>query len=185
MILKISSKGNEDYENMLIKMEESVSKGLYENKIRVRVCGILQQSNSLLMLKHSGIGPGGFIWSPPGGGLEFYEDAPSTLVREFKEETGLDIQVEQFMFVNEYRSDVHHAVELFFKVRKTGGQEKLGHDPEVPLTEQILTELKWITFEDLNHLPKMHLHNIFRELDHPSMIVESSGFYKFESISKK
>ena len=165
-------------------MSESVSKQLYEHKVRVRICGILIKEDALLLLKHEGIGPSGFIWSPPGGGLEFDENAHSTLAKEFLEETGLTIRVGEFLFVNEYKNDRHHAVELFFRVHKVDGQEELGIDPEVPDHEQILSELRWITFNELNKMPKSHLHNIFNELDHPSMIVESSGFYKFEGISK-
>ncbi|MAE86268.1 MAG: NUDIX hydrolase [Flammeovirgaceae bacterium] len=169
---------------MLKNMEESASKRLYENKVRVRVCGILVENETILLLKHEGIGNHGFIWSPPGGGLEFNEDVPSTLIREFKEETNLDVEIDKFLFVNEYQSKKHHAIELFFRVIRTGGTEELGNDPEVPDEEQILTELKWISFEELKSIPKDNLHNIFHELDHPRMIVESTGFYKFESISK-
>lgn len=170
---------------MLIKMEESVSKRLYENKVRVRVCGILVEQERILLLKHDGIGPGGHLWSPPGGGLDFAEDVHSTLIKEFKEETGLEVNVGKFLLVNEYQSDIHHAVELFFEVHKVGGKEYLGKDPEVPDEEQILSELRWITWEELISLPKINVHNIFNELDHPSMIVESTGFYKFGGISEK
>lgn len=166
-------------------MKESASKRLYEQKVRVRVCGILVQNDHILLLKHQGIGTGGFLWAPPGGGLEFAENAHTALIKEFKEETHLDIKVENFLFVNEYQDVRYHAMEIFFQVSKLGGQEKLGTDPEVPPNEQILTELRWIHFDELNNLPKMHLHNIFHELDHPSMILESSGFYKFEGISEK
>ncbi len=171
--------------NLLINMMETVSKGLYEHKVRVRVCGILVEDSKILLLKHEGVGSAGFIWSPPGGGLEFDQNAHSTLVKEFKEETDLTIEVGEFLFVNEYQDDRFHAVELFFLVKKIEGNEKLGFDPEVPKNEQILTEMRWIDFEELKKMPKVNLHNIFSELDHPSMIVESSGFYKFGSISKK
>ncbi len=165
-------------------MSESVSKQLYEHKVRVRICGILVQNDAVLLLKHEGIGPSGFIWSPPGGGLEFDENAHTTLQKEFLEETGLTVDVGEFLFVNEFKNDRHHAIELFFQVHKVAGHIKLGKDPEVPEDEQILSELRWITFNELQEMPKAHLHNIFSELDHPSMIVESSGFYKFEGISK-
>ncbi|WP_421869654.1 NUDIX domain-containing protein [Marinoscillum sp.] len=166
-------------------MSESVSKQLYEQKVRVRICGILQEGDAILLLKHEGIGSAGYIWSPPGGGLEFDENAQETLVREFQEETGLIIRVKEMLFVNEFKTDTHHAIELFFRVEQVSGELKLGEDPEVPKDEQILSELKWLSFEALQHIPNQHLHNIFHELEHPSMILESSGFYKFEGISKK
>ena len=100
--------------NLLINMMETVSKELYEHKVRVRVCGILVEGSKMLLLKHEGVGSSGFIWSPPGGGLEFDQNAHSTLVKEFKEETDLTIEVGDFLFVNEYKDDRFHAIELFF-----------------------------------------------------------------------
>ena len=82
-------------------------------QVRVRVCGLHLTEQGILLLKHEGIGKKGFLWSPPGGGIESNENARSALIREFKEETHLDIVVEDFCFTNEYLDKQVHALELF------------------------------------------------------------------------
>ncbi len=48
-----------------------------------------------------GLGPEGYIWSPPGGGVEFKENVEKALIREFREETHTTIAIDEFLFVNE------------------------------------------------------------------------------------
>ena len=69
---------------------------IYGNRVRIRVCGLCWQDDSLLLIKH-GMGPGGF-WAPPGGGVELNEPLEVTLRREFLEETGLDVIPGKFIF---------------------------------------------------------------------------------------
>lgn len=166
-------------------MSESVSKQLYEQKVRVRVCGVLIENQHILMLKHQGIGSGGYLWAPPGGGLEFGEQPDSAIVKEFREETGLEVAVDTFLFTNHYRSDRFHAVELFFSIKPIGGHLRLGSDPEVPLEEQILTEIKWLSFNEITEMDHRLIHNAFHGLQNPAKIVELSGFITFEDNSTK
>ena len=79
-------------------------------QVRVRVCGLHLTDQGILLLKHEGIGKKGFLWSPPGGGIESNENARSALIREFKEETHLDIVVEDFYFANEYLDEQVHKL---------------------------------------------------------------------------
>lgn len=166
-------------------MTDSISKKIYEHKVRARACGIMIQNDAILMLRHKSVGPSGYIWSPPGGGVAFDEDAKDTVVKEFLEETGLHVKVDDFLFVNEYRDNRHHAIELFFSVSRLGGQLKLGLDPEVPASEQILDKIDWVPFDRIKTMNANNLHNIFRELEHPADIVELRGFFNFTHISIK
>ncbi|MEM7299302.1 MAG: NUDIX hydrolase, partial [Bacteroidota bacterium] len=116
----------------------------FTNRVRVRVCGLLIQEGKVLLLKHDTIGSSGYLWSPPGGGVEFGESAHETLIKEFKEETNLTIEVGEYLFTNEFIGTKHHAIELFFHVHLVSGDLKLGFDPELPLDKQILTEARFI-----------------------------------------
>jgi len=153
-----------------------------KNKIRVRVCGILEEDGALLMIKHVGIGTEGVLWSPPGGGLEFGENAESRLIQEFAEETGLQIEVNDFLFVNEYVQPPLHAVELFFKVRRVGGDLILGMDPELSEENQIIQEIKFLTYSDLEKIPAKQVHNAFNSMKSNKSITELRGFVKFSDI---
>ncbi|MGD1843339.1 MAG: NUDIX domain-containing protein, partial [Thermonemataceae bacterium] len=100
----------------------------FGNQLRVRVCGICVQDNQLLLVKHQGLQQG-YLWAPPGGGMQFGESAETCLVREFEEETGLQIAVEQFLFVHEFLRPPLHGIELFFTVTVKQGTLRIGYDP--------------------------------------------------------
>lgn len=156
----------------------------FQGKVRVRVCGLLQEAGKILLLRHHGVGPAGHLWSPPGGGLEFGESVEDALVREFEEETGLQVQIVDFLFTNEYRDDSLHAIELFFSVKVKSGNAALGKDPELAADQQILTDMHFFTPDELHSLHQSELHNAFRYCDHPLDIFDLRGFFKFENISK-
>jgi 8-oxo-dGTP diphosphatase len=136
----------------------------FGNKIRIRVCGILIEKNSILLVKHHSIGKSDVLWAPPGGGIQFSEYTEEALTREFLEETGIQIQVENFLCIREFIEPPLHAVELFFKVKKSGGTLKTGNDPELATDKQIITEVKWMEVEEILHLPIHSKHQVLREI---------------------
>ena len=150
---------------------------MYQEKVRVRICGLLISEDRLLLLKHDGIGTDGFLWSPPGGGVEFGEDARATLKREFVEETGLEVDVEGFLFANEHIDHQHHAMEMFFKVRQIGGNLKLGDDPE--LKTQILTDIRFLSMLEIRQLRSGCVHSILSRIENLKELLELRGYYKF------
>lgn len=156
----------------------------FGGKLRVRVGGILIENDKILLLKHEGVGPNQYLWSPPGGGMEFGQDAEENLKREFKEETNLEISVESFLFVNEYLDNKIHAIELFFKVKKVGGNIILGADPEMK-QKQILTEFRYFDYEELKKEQKSRLHNMFHAINKPQEVFNLTGYFKFVINSLK
>jgi 8-oxo-dGTP pyrophosphatase MutT (NUDIX family) len=58
------------------------------------VTAILIQDNALLMVKHQGPNDPEPFWSLVGGKIEAGETAAQALIREVKEETGLDVALE-------------------------------------------------------------------------------------------
>ena len=159
-----------------------ISQQLYEHRVRVRACGILEDDGKLLLIKHLHLGAKGYIWLPPGGGVTFGVSAEETIIREMKEETGLNVSVDAFLFTNEIRTEKHHAIELFFRVSKTGGRPLLGIDPEVPENEQILSELLFMSFEDINNLDPDTIHNCFGLVNDSKNILDLKGFFSFNNI---
>ena len=137
---------------------EQAARQEFGGKIRLRICGILIEDNRILLVKHLGIGPSGFLWNPPGGGAKYGESYAETLKREFLEETHLDIEVGDFMVFNEHISDNLHALELFFKVKRLSGDLCLGSDPELGTYAQMMVDLKFWSKEEIADYPAVCFH---------------------------
>ncbi|HWZ21147.1 MAG TPA: NUDIX domain-containing protein [Cytophagaceae bacterium] len=157
-------------------MKEQIN-NLYGNRIRVRVCGICIQADKILLIRHSGVGEKGSLWVPPGGGVDFGESVEKTLVREYKEETGLDIKVKEFLFVNEYIAAPLHAVELFFNVEVTGGKMAKGTDPEMSADKQLIQELKYWNFKEIATQDPLFFHSILRKNKELDGLINLKGFF--------
>ncbi len=154
----------------------------FGQKVRVRVCGLLEENEAILLLRHLHVGKKGYLWSPPGGGVEFGEESEKTLIREFHEETGLTVDIDQFLFVNEYMDDRFHALELFYSVKRTGGSFKLGKDPELAKKSQILDEISFIRYDELQKMDSLTIHNAFSHVRNPGDIFDIRGLIKFINI---
>lgn len=159
-------------------MEKNVV-STYGHKLRLRVCGICIKNGKLLLVKHKGVGASNELWVPPGGGVDYLESAESALKREFMEETGLEIEVKQFLFGNEHIQKPLHAVELFFEVEQTGGTLHKGHDTEHNKRDQIITEVKFVTFEEIAVINKDKLHSCLQNLSDVESLLNMRGYFKF------
>ncbi|WP_310590385.1 hypothetical protein [Dyadobacter sp. NIV53] len=62
----------------------SESKIIYENRVRVRACGIYFENDKMLLAGHALNGPEISFWYPPGGGIEFGETAADALKENSK-----------------------------------------------------------------------------------------------------
>lgn len=83
-----------------------------------------------------------------GGAIEVGELSENAVIREVKEELGLDCEVSNLMFVVEnifdYKGELHHMIEFHYKV------EILGELPVTTLDENEF-ELEWISLEELQN----------------------------------
>jgi len=149
---------------------------IFGNKLRLRACGICVVENHIILADHAGLGQAHF-WAPPGGGVQTGESASEALVREFKEETGLTIEVCDFLFACEFIRMPLHAVELFFKVKITGGNLTTGQDPEMG-NRQIIREVRFLNESEIKSIPMAHLHGIFKEAADIAQIGRLRGYFK-------
>jgi ADP-ribose pyrophosphatase YjhB (NUDIX family) len=81
------------------------------------VTGVLVEDNRLLVLRQAA--GDGRAWSLPGGKAEDGETLAGALVREMREETGLDVAVGRLLYLCDHvpASVVH----VTFEVRRVGG----------------------------------------------------------------
>ena len=150
---------------------------MYGNQVRVRVCGICCEVDSLLMVNHHGLTDKDF-WAPPGGGIEFGLSSEENLTREFLEETNLRIRVNSYLFCCEFLKPPLHAIELFFAVNVLGGKLRTGQDPEMRPKDQIIREVKFMAFRDIDALPLEVKHGAFGLVSGASKITRLKGYYK-------
>ena len=155
----------------------------FGNKLRVRVCGILIENERILLVKHKSIGQNGILWAPPGGGMQFNENAEDNLKREFEEETGLKILVDRFLFTHEFLQPPLHAVELFFEVSRSQGELKKGIDPEMNIDEQIITDVSFLNFDQIKSIESNSLHYILRIIGNLNDLLKIEGYVKFEDFT--
>lgn len=155
---------------------------IYSNRVRVRVCGLCWRDGKLLLVNLRGITAGNF-WSPPGGGLEFGETATEALMREFREETHVDVLPGQFRFACEY---IHrpsaeaglHAIELFFDAAYVQGEARKGTDPESEADPQLIAGVAYMTIEEILNLPAEERHGVFRLIRSAADLKSLSGFHR-------
>lgn len=158
---------------------------LYSDRTRIRVCGILIERNAVLMVKHDGLGKKGFLWIPPGGGIHFGNSLEANLEREFREETGLQIKSGDQLFIHEFISPPLHAIEIFFNVRKTSGKLHVGTDPELSPDNQMISDVRFMEFGEINKLEKDVKHQIFWYSSDINELLKLRGYFKIENNSIK
>lgn len=146
----------------------------YGNRLRVRACGLCVVEAEVLLVNHE-LENGNF-WAPPGGGIEAGETVEQCLVREFQEETGLEVEPKEFLFATEFISSPLHAIEFFFRVEKRGGFLKNGNDPE--MDHQIIRDVSFVSWSVLKSWNPNSLHGIFQKVAEPSKIMDLRGYFK-------
>lgn len=149
---------------------------LYGNRLRVRVCGLHRVGDQLLMVRHRGVGQTDTFWAPPGGGLQFGETAPIGLTREFVEETGLIVTINELLFISEFWHPPLHALELFFDVTATGGTLRQGVDPEMSLNGQIIEEVRLMTLAEIRQYPPSDVHALFSRCQSLDEVFQLRGY---------
>lgn len=148
---------------------------IYGNRLRVRACGLCVANDEILLVNHT-LPDSNNFWIPPGGGIEFGESTTDGLIREFREETGLIVEPKEFLFATEFIASPLHAIEFFFSVVQTGGQLKMGGDPE--MENQIIKEIRFVPWQELKTWNAQMLHGIFRKVAEPSKIMDLRGYFK-------
>ena len=118
---------------------------LVRPRFRVAVAALVfDEQGCVLLFKHT---YRKFEWGIPAGGLEYYETPEDAIVREFHEETGMQIRVERLLSAITIK-ELHH-VSLIYLCKIVAGEFK----PTLEIAE--------IKYFDPNDLPPM----LFAEKD--------------------
>ena len=117
-------------------------------QIIVRVNGVLIEDGKILLVEQDVSARR--QWAHPGGKLEFGETLKQGIVREFKEETGLDVAVGDLLYVTERISEDSHVVIVSFQVSKIGGMFGTGTGDEFATGK--IKSIKMVPLDELHTL---------------------------------
>ena len=123
---------------------------------------ILDKENRILMVKQHHDEKD--IWMVPGGGIEEGDSSMAAAVREMKEETGLDVEIDRLIWHTEEVSARGQRFVNFFMGRIKGGELTLGADPEFDNEHQVLREVRFMSrkeIEQVEHLYPEYLRDEF------------------------
>ena len=121
--------------------------------------GILVEGNKILLIKRAKE-PGLGKWAVPGGRIEENETAEECLKREFKEETGLDIEPLKLTGIySEPDRDPRKIIGAAYIVKRIGGELKAGDDAG---------EVKWVALDSIPELA----------FDHKKIVEEATPLFQ-------
>jgi len=96
---------------------------------RITVDVVVSDGTKVVLIKR-GNDPFKDMWALPGGFIEYGETVEKAALREVKEETGLDVQLEGLLGVysNPDRDPRGHTISIVFFATKKKGKLKAGSD---------------------------------------------------------
>ena len=91
--------------------------------------GIIIKDNKILIGLRSNKDPGGGLWEFPGGKIELEESGLSAVIRELKEELGINVSVQQkvMQYIHRFKNTLYDI--SFFEINSFIGEVKMNvHD---------------------------------------------------------
>jgi 8-oxo-dGTP diphosphatase len=92
--------------------------------------GVLVERDGRVVLVRRGVEPKAGYWSLPSGYVEADERAEEAAVREAKEETGLEVEVDDLLGVYSFGREPQTGVLILYSAHMTGGELRAGDDAE-------------------------------------------------------
>lgn len=102
----------------------------------IRLCtGLLRRGDDVLLVRCRYDGEAQPLWVLPGGRQEEGETIAQTVVREFREEASLDVEIDSLLYVSESIDERRglHVINCTFDVHERGarGAKPVPRDPKV------------------------------------------------------
>lgn len=118
-----------------------------KRKTRVQIA--ILRNEQVLLLQHVMPKQNKTFWGFPGGGVEGNETPEEAAIREAREETGLDIELDDFKHEYFPENNLFYDRVVTFIGYPVSGEARLGHDPEEGMSEIVrLTGIKWHPLDD-------------------------------------
>jgi len=120
------------------------NRGMEKNCFQIRVTGILIKSNKILVVKQK-IAPDR-NWSLPGGRIHQGELLEEAMLREMREETGLETKVNKLLYICDKPDETPPLIHITFLLDHDGGKIRL---PANEFDENPIYDVRMIPVEDL------------------------------------
>lgn len=123
-------------------------------QFRIGVCGILTRNNSVLLIRDHTTAK----LELPGGAVEKGESLESALIREFGEETGLQVEIERLLTYKESfffmkNPDIpFQTIRLFFSVRAISPKNVITGGEFIDIAELTQNNTAELTYSTLKEL---------------------------------
>ena len=110
----------------------------------IRITGILIENNEILLVQQKLSDKRN--WSLPGGRLERGETLSQGLIREMKEETGLDVEIVRMLYICDVASSSNTILHITFLITRVGGELEL---PSNEFDENPIHDVKFVPVSEL------------------------------------
>lgn len=106
--------------------------------------GVALVEEGRILLVQRGREPGRGLWAVPGGKVRHGEPMKEAARREMWEETGLEVEVGDVIWVGESIEGGHHLVLIDFSGVRTGGELRAGDDAD---------DARWVSLDEAAGYP--------------------------------
>ena len=102
--------------------------------------GVVVVDSGKILLIQRGRDPGRGLWAVPGGKVRMGEKLREAAIREVEEETGLEVEVAEVVWVGEVIDGDTHLVLIDFRGSASSGSLRAGDDA---------ADARWVSFSEL------------------------------------
>jgi len=118
-------------------------------KRHTRYQALIVENHAVLLIKHSEHHSDRSYWVIPGGGLDGHESEIECVIREAREETNLEVEVERLLLDGPGHPNGVYPWRKTYLCHPVGGEATPGFEPKLEAAERYaITEVRWFDLRD-------------------------------------